>query len=232
MSDDVRSPTSPATLRFGFVAAVATTTLTVITFALALTALPNDEPYPFTTETIADQWPGDYLWMPPAMGLMVSFVILLAVLHDLAPPGPRIFTLVGLCLGVMSSVILLIDYFIQFTVMQVSLEKNQLDGWALFTQYNPNGIFIALEELGYLLMSLALLSLAPVFREATKVDKVLRWVLIGSFLGVVAALTAVSVVLGMDRGDTFEIAVITLVWTTLLVAGPLIAVRFYRGYRS
>lgn len=50
-------------------------------------------------------------------------------------------------------------------------------------------------------------------------------------MGVGAALTAVAVVLGMDRGDTFEIPATTLVWFTLLVSGPLIAVRFHRDLR-
>lgn len=232
MPDGSRSQPPASTLWFGVVAAVSTTILTLITFALALTALPDDEPYPFTTQTIADQWPGDYLWMPPAMLLMVSFVALLVAVHDHAPPGRRVFTLMGLCLGVMASVVLLIDYFIQFTVMQVSLEKDQLEGWALFTQYNPNGVFIALEELGYLLMSLALVSLAPVFPGGQKAGKVLGGLLVLQFVATTVALAIVSTLLGIDRGDTFEITVITIVWVTLIVAGPLIAARFRRALRA
>ena len=101
------------------------------------------------------------LQVPLAMLLMLSFVALVAAVHEHAPPHRRIFSLAGLCAAVMAAAVLLITYFIQFSVMQLNLEKNQLDGWALLTQYNPNGIFIALEELAYLLMSLALLALAP-----------------------------------------------------------------------
>ena len=50
--------------------ALTTAGVTVVTFALALTALPNDVPYPFASDVIADQWPGDYLWMFPAMLLI------------------------------------------------------------------------------------------------------------------------------------------------------------------
>lgn len=49
------TPQPSATRRFGFIAAVTTTVLTVVTFALALTALPDDEPYPFANATIVAQ---------------------------------------------------------------------------------------------------------------------------------------------------------------------------------
>jgi len=48
-------------LRLGSMVALAMAGVTVVTFALALTALPNDVPHPFTSDVIADQWPGDYL---------------------------------------------------------------------------------------------------------------------------------------------------------------------------
>lgn len=69
--------------------------------------------------------------------------------------------------------------------MQPNLEKAQLDGWAILTQYNPNGVFIALEELGYLLMSVALLCLVPVFEKHDRLERGIRWLFTGSFATVV-----------------------------------------------
>ena len=211
-------------LRLGSSVALAMAAVTVVTFALALTALPNDVPYPFTSDVIADQWPGDYLWMYPAMLLMLLFVTFTASVHEYAPPTRRIFSLLGLCLAVVAAAVLLIDYFIQVTVMQPSLEKGQLAGWAILTQYNPNGVFIALEELGYLLMTLALACLAPVFSQPNKVERTIRWLFVLSLATAVAALAAVSAARGIDRGDLFEVIVISIVWLTLIVAGPLVAV--------
>ena len=215
--------------RFGFWMAVFVTGVTVLTFALALTALPNKVPYPFTDPEIAAQWPGDYLWMYPAMVLMLLFVALVAAVHSWAPASRRVFSLVGLCLAVAATVVLLIDYYLQASVMQVSLEKGQLEGWAMLTQYNPNGVFIALEELGYLLMSVVFLCLAPVFRGKTRIERALRWLLGASFAVTAIALVAVSAVKGMDRGDTFEIAVISIVWLTLIATGILTALVFRRA---
>lgn len=198
--------------------------LTSVTFALALTALPDKVAYPFTDDVILAQWPGDYLWMYPAMALSVAEVALLVVLHQYAAAPAKVWSLLALVLGTMGSTILLVDYFLQASVMQVSLEKGQLDGWSMLTQYNPNGVFIALEELGYLLTSIALLCLVPVFPRAGRAARALRMVLPASTTLVVAALVAVSVARGNDRGDVFEIAVITIVWSTLIAAGALIGV--------
>jgi hypothetical protein len=203
--------------------------LTVATWVFAMTALPNDVPYPFTGDVIAAQWPGDYLWMYPAMVLMLVFVALFACVHDYAPPTRKVFTLVGLCLAAIAAAVLLVTYFVQVTVMQPSLEKGQLDGWAMLTMYNPNGVFIAAEELGYLLMSLALVCLVPVFTQKNRVERTLRWLFVLGLASAVAALVGVSAFRGIDRGDVFEILVISIVWLTMIIAGPLVAVVLRRA---
>ena len=44
------------------------------------------------------------------------------------------------------------------------------------------------------------------------------------FAVAVGALVAVSATRGIDRGDLFEVIVISVVWLTLIVAVPLVAV--------
>jgi hypothetical protein len=215
--------------RFGSRVALVVTGLTVVTFALALTALPDKVPYPFTDAVIAEQWPGDYLWMYPAMALMLLFVALVAAVHEWAPVDRKVWSLVGLCVATIAAAVLLVDYFVQAAVMQLSLEKGQLDGWAMLTQYNPNGVFIALEELGYLLMSLVFLCLVPVFARKTRLELAIRLLFVLSFAASVVALIVVSAVQGIDRRDSFEIAVISIVWLTLIAAGPLLALAFRRA---
>ena len=168
--------------RFGFWIACAT----------AGTALPNDVPYPFTGEEIAEQWPRDYLWMYPAMLLMLLFVALIAAIHEYAPSARKIYSLLALGVGTIAAAVLLIDYFIQVTVMQPSLEKEQFDGWAMLTQYNPNGVFIALEELGYLLMSAVFLCLVPVFVRDSRIERALRWLFTLSFAATAVGFVATS----------------------------------------
>ncbi|WP_131683999.1 hypothetical protein [Pseudarthrobacter sp. YALA5] len=225
-------PGGAANSRFGRRVALATALVTVLTFGLALTALPDKVPYPFTSEVISDQWPGDYYWLFPAMILMLLFVALVAAVHEHTPPDRKVYSLLALAVAVIAAAVLLIDYYIQATVMQLSLEKGQLDGWAIFSQYNPNGIFIALEELGYLLMSVVFLCLVPALGSGTRLEKSLRWLFLLSFAAVLLALAVVSALLGIDRGDVFEIAVISIVWLTLIAAGLLLARLFKRDFSA
>jgi hypothetical protein len=211
---------------------LATAAVTVVTWVLAMTALPDVVPYPFTSQPIVDQWPGDYLWMYPAMVVVVLFVALLVAIHESALAARKTLSLVALCVGVIAAAVLLITYYIQVTVMQPSLEKGQLDGWAMLTMYNPNGVFLALEELGYLLMSLAFLCLAPVFVGASGLERSLRWLFVASFVLSIGSFAVVFAVRGIDRGATFEIIVISIVWLTLIVGGILTALVFRRAMRG
>ena len=163
------------------------------------------------------------------MVLTVLFVALLAAIHEYAPPARRTCSLLALCVGVIAAAVLLITYYIQVTVMQPSLEKGQLDGWAMLTMYNPNGVFIALEELGYLLMGLAFLCLAGVFAQANRLERSLRWLFITSFALSIGCFLVVFAMHGIDRGDSFEIIVISIVWLTLIVGAILTALVFRRG---
>jgi Na+-driven multidrug efflux pump len=108
-----RGSEAPAAARLGFWIAIAVSVLTVVSFGLAMTALPDRVPYPFTDPVIAEQWPGDYLWLFPAMVLMLAFVALAAAVHLWAPVSRKVFSLVALCFATLAAAVLLGDYFVQ-----------------------------------------------------------------------------------------------------------------------
>jgi hypothetical protein len=157
--------------------------------------------------------------MYPTMLLMLLFVALVASIHASAAPTRTVYILLALCSAIVAAAVLLIDYFVEVTVMQPSLEKGHLEEWTILTQYNPNGVFIALDELGYLLMSLAFVCLVPAFAPKNRLERAIRWLLTLSFAATVVALIGVSASRGNDRGDLFEILVISIVWMTLIVVG-------------
>ncbi|MCF6344423.1 MAG: hypothetical protein L3J15_07120 [Devosiaceae bacterium] len=150
------------TLIFGYFISIGTTALTLLTFGFALIAVPiagkfcpqDCISYPYLD--ILEQFPKDYLWMYPAMVLTLVFVALVAAIHQATATDTKIFTLIGLCFAVMSSTILVLDYFVQVSVIQPSLELGETEGISLLTMYNEHGVFIALEDIGYLLMTAAL----------------------------------------------------------------------------
>jgi hypothetical protein len=154
---------STAARRFGFWTALLTAAVTALAFGLAVTTLPVSGPfctggcvtYPY--REVAALVPHDYIWMYPAILLLGLFVVLMACIHQAAAEGRQLYSLIGLVFAAMAAAVLAIDYYIQIAALQPSIIRAEVEGLALVTQYNPHGIFIALEELGYLLMSLAFL---------------------------------------------------------------------------
>ena len=220
--------------RVGLYSAILTALTTLVTFSLAIIAMPNSGAgcrencfeYPYVNTL--SEFPRDYLWMPPAMLLVVFYVILVVSIHAYAAQHKSIYSQIGLSFALIAAGILLSDYFIQFSVVPVSLMNQETEGIALLTQYNAHGIFIVLEELGYLLMSLSFLFLAPVFANRNRLASVVRWVFIAGFVLTMVFLVVISVIHGLDRMDRFEVAVISINWLVLVLNGVLLSVLFRR----
>jgi hypothetical protein len=227
------SSTTPS-YRVGLYSAILTVLITILTFSLAITSIPNSGAgctencveYPYLNTL--SEFPRDYLWMPLAMLLIVVYVTLVVSIHTYAAQHKKIYSRIGLSFALIAAGILLSDYFIQFSVVPISLMNHETDGIALVTQYNPHGIFIVLEELGYLLMSLSFLFLAPVFTNEGRLASVVRWVFIAGFVLTMVFLAVISINYGLDREDRFEIAVISIDWLVLVVNGVLLSFLFRR----
>ncbi len=219
----------------GFVSAVLTAAVGAATFAIAILTPPISGPfstgasvyYPYTD--IISRFPRDYIWMYPAMLLLALFVMLAVCIYQSAPERKKVFGMIGLSFALMSSALLLTDYFVQVTVIQPSLLNGETDVIAMLSQYNPHGIFIALEELGYLLMSLSFLFLAFVLTRERKLDRAIRVVFIAAFTLTILSLGIISAVYGIHREYIFEVVAISIEWTGLIVSGILLAIRFKRG---
>ena len=101
MSNDIPvAGTKPSTVtanRVGQYSAILTVVMTVVTFGLAITAVPNAGAgcredcvgYPYL-DTLSE-FPGDYLWMPPAMILLVLYVVLVSSIHAYASPQKKVY---------------------------------------------------------------------------------------------------------------------------------------------
>lgn len=223
--------------RLGFWAAVLTAAFAVAAFAIAITTPPRSGPfcvsqciaYPYADA--ASFVPRDYLWMYPGFLLGPLFVVLMVCIHHYASDEKEIFSHIGLSFALISAAVITTGYFIQLTVMQPSFLKGETEGLSLFSQYNPHGIFIALEDLGYLMMSAAFLFAAAVFTGREKIERIIRWILITNFVLAVGSLVVLSLYYGHDLEYRFECAVILIDWTTLIVSGALLSLVFKRAGR-
>lgn len=221
------------TNKIGFYTAISTVVLTLVTFSIAITTLPLSGPYckaascylyPYLDT--ASRFPRDYYWMYPAMFLMVAYLVLMVCIHRYAKEEQRTYSLVGLLFALMSTLIFLTDYFVQISVVQPSLLNGETDGISLLTQFNAHGIFIVLEELGYLVMAIGFAFMAPVFSEGG-IEKKIRWTFILAFALTLIAFMGYSLFYGMQREYRFEVASITINWIALIFSGIFLA-KFFR----
>lgn len=218
----------------GFYSALLIAVVTAVMFSIAIFTPPLSGPlcksgcYEYPYSDIASRYPRDYYWMYPALLLNILFVPFIASIHQYAHKSKKIYSLSALLFTVIASSVLFIDYYVQLTVIQPSLLKGEADGIALLTQYNPHGLFIALEEVGYGMMSLALFCTVPVFSKDTRLEKAIRTTHFACFFLTVLALITVSTLYGINREYRFEIAVITINCLTLMISGILLSRLFKR----
>lgn len=222
----------------GFYSAVLVAAITIFTFVLAMFAIPISGAncpgdcigYPYLNTV--SQFPRDYLWMFPAIILILAYLVLMVSIQETAPLARKIFGQIGVSFAIITAVILLATYFTQFSVVPISLMNGETEGIALLTQYNPHGLFIALEELGYLLMSLSFLFMALVFRNGGRLETAVSWLFALSFVITWGALLVISLVFGLERLDRFEVIAITANWFVLIINSILLSIIFRRQLKE
>jgi len=222
--------------RVGLGAAMVTVLVTA-TFAVVGVATPARSgpfcatwgciPSPYTD--VARFIPGDYFWLIPGLLLVPSFVVLVAAIHARAAGSTRVFSRIALAFAAAYAVVIGVDYFVQFAVVMPSLQSGETEGLSLFTQYNPHGLFIAGEALGYLAMSLALVFAAPVFAGG-RIERGIRWLFIADFVLALAAFVGCWVV-GHDL-VALEVSVLSINWIVLITSGVSLSVVFRRAEPS
>jgi hypothetical protein len=224
--------------RFGYYSAILTTVITVVTFGFAIIAIPisgancpeNCAEYPYL-DTVS-QFPRDFLWMPLAIGLVLAYVTLMVSIHAYASRQQKIFSQVGLSFALIAAAVLVADYFIQFSVIPMSLINSETEGLAMLIQYNPHGVFLALEEVGYLVMSLSFLFMALVFANKSRLESAVLWIFVIAFILAIVSLVVISINYGLDRQDRFEVAVLSIDWLVLIINGGLLSVVFRRQLKA
>lgn len=110
--------------------------------------------------------------------------------------------------------------------------KGETEGIALITQYNGHGLFIALEELGYITMSISFLFLAPVFSFNRPLEKSIRIIFILPFVVTIISFLYYSIKYGLDRSYRFEVFTISINWIVAITAGILICVYIRRSMKT
>jgi hypothetical protein len=222
MDKDIRGTDAA---KVGIISSWVLSILTIVTFGLAIIATPPTGPwclancmiYPYSN--LLDYFPRDYFWMNLAIFQMAVFLIFIIAHHFLAPEEKKIYSFISVAFAIMAALILMTNYHVQSAVVPISVMKNQTEGIALLTQYNGNGIFIAAEELGFTLMSLAFLFLSLTFPFKTWLEKAIRIILSAPFIANVLIFIILFFQYGIDRDYRYEVAAITTNWLAAIAVG-------------
>lgn len=182
--------------------------------------------YPYTDA--AAFVPIDYLWMYPALLMGPLLVVLVGCLHAFTPTDKQLFSLVALVFAGIAAATLAINYFIQLTVMQPSLLKGEVEGLAPFSQYNPRGVFIALEDIGYLMMSVTFLFAAAALERIDRLVRMIRALFVSSGGMGISALIILALWYGSELEYHYEVVSILINWIALIIAGALFSLFFSR----
>jgi hypothetical protein len=170
--------------------------------------------------------------MPLAIVLVLAYVALMSSIHFHASRQKKLFSQVGVYFALIAATILVADYYIQFSVIPMSLRHSETEGLAVLIQYNPHGVFLALEELGYLIMSLSFVFMAFVFTNQSRLESAVRWIFVIAFILVIILLIVISFSYGLERQDRFEVVVLSIDWLVLIVNGMLLSIIFRRQLKA
>jgi len=123
--------------RLGFYSSIFLTVITIITFGFAMTAIPisgafcSGDCLKFPYLDTLSHYPKDYMWMFFAFFLLLTYLIFIVLIDFYASSQRKIFSRISLIFSIMSIVVLLVTYFIQFTVIPASLINNETEGITL-----------------------------------------------------------------------------------------------------
>ena len=224
-------------LKFAWFSSLAVVIMTAITWGFAMVAVPPAGPfcpgdcmeYPFSD--LLDYYPRDYYWMYLAILQVFTYILFMVSNYFIAREEKKIYGFSSVTFSIISAVVLLIAYFVQFSVVPVSMMKGETEGIALLTQYNGHGIFIALEELAYITMSISFLFLAFVFPRVTRLEKAIRLVLLAAFPLIFMAFVIYTLRYGIERSYRFEVVAISVNWMVTISTGILLSKYFRKHLR-
>jgi hypothetical protein len=183
--------------------------------------------YPYTD--VGAFVPRDYLWLYPATLLVILAVVLLACLPPGADSEAQVLARAGQAFSAVAAATLILAYAVQLSVVQPSLLRGQTDGLSLLSQYNPHGVFIAAESVGYLALAIAFLLIGAACGPA--VARGIRWTLLAGGTLTIAAAVALSVAYRADLEYRFEVIAILIDWLVLIATGILLGLAS-RRHRS
>lgn len=208
--------------------------VTLVTLIIAFFTPPLSGPfcqadcynYPF--HNISDRFPRDYYWMYPAIVLNLLYIPATVFIY-ISNTQRKLSGITAIIFGCAGALLLVADYFVQVSVIQQSLINGETDGIAMLSQYNPHGLFIVIEELGFFLISLSFIFLSFLFPKNLQYSKPVKYIFNAGFIISLLSMIIIFSTLGMKREYVYEITVISIVWLVFIINGFLIFLHYSKN---
>lgn len=174
-SHEPAQPVSISTRRTGFWSAVTATVLSLVYIIAQLAewaGLLGSDGGPHSGSTPL----GLGLLLTPSLLLAPAFLILMASIHQIAPPGRRVFSLAALGFAIVYTTLVGIVYYVQLTLVAPRMARGEMAGIELLEFVPFDSFLYSVDLLGYSCMSLSMLMAAGTL-TGSGVRKAARWLL-------------------------------------------------------
>jgi len=96
----------------------------------------------------------------------------------------------------------------------------------MISQFNPHGLFIILEEIGFITMNISFIFLAPSLTGSSRIEKSLRLTFIIGFILMLLSFATIVFIHGINREYRFEVIIISITWIELIIVSILFSKYF------
>jgi hypothetical protein len=168
-------------------------------------------------------WPM-LLAVVPSVLIAPAFLGLIVAIYSHASAERKPLVLFALTLASVYAAIVVVNYFLQLTVVRLGLENGRTDGLALLVMDNPHGVFWPLEALGYGVQGIA----AGIAATAFVGGGLARWV---RTLFIVVGVGGVLSIAAGIRGVSFSDPIFILggaAWGIAFPLGTALAAAYFR----
>jgi len=116
------------------------------------------------------------------------------------------------------------------TVMQTGLSCGEIEDLSVLSQYNPHGMFIGLENVGYATLNSAFVFLGVALAmRGSKLARATAWVFVSGGALTLLLLLAYAGIYGTRLDYRFEVMSLLVIWLVLVTVGALLTVTFRRA---
>jgi hypothetical protein len=221
---------------WGLRISASTALLSMVSFAVAISTPPRSGPFCRSNCLVAPYRdagrfvPRDYLWMYPTIVLVLATFVLFGFLYEQRVREPRRWLSgIGRSFAGVAVTVLLLAYGLQLLVLQPALLHGSNETLSVWTQYDPSGLFIALESIGYATMGLAFVFVgAALVRDGSELMRAGGRTLVAGGTLILVLLVVLAGVYRSDLSYRFEVWSLLITWLVLAVTGVLLSLAFRR----